>query len=80
MFSCGSGLSLLVLASRAYEGLRLTPMEPWYKVALPRIEVREGRLPIPNEFAIALSRSSLAAAPPKAFVWASSSESRPRYT
>lgn len=31
-------------------------MEPWYKVALPRIEVREGRSFNPNEFAIALEQ------------------------
>ena len=29
-------------------------MEPWYKVATPRKEVREGRSFNPNEFAIAL--------------------------
>src|SRR5262249_31159589 len=29
----------------------LTRMEPWYKVALPRSEVREGRSFNPNEFA-----------------------------
>src|SRR5574337_637669 len=31
-------------------------MEPWYKVALPRKEVREGRSFNPDEFAIALER------------------------
>jgi len=31
-------------------------MEPWYKVALPRAEVREGRSFNPNEFAIALEQ------------------------
>ncbi len=31
-------------------------MEPWYKVALPRVEVREGRSFNPNEFAIALEQ------------------------
>jgi hypothetical protein len=30
-------------------------MEPWYKVANPRKEVREGRAFKPDEFAIALS-------------------------
>lgn len=29
-------------------------MEPWYKVATPRKEVREGRSFNPDEFAIAL--------------------------
>jgi hypothetical protein len=32
------------------------PMEPWYRVALPRAEVREGRSFNPNEFAIALEQ------------------------
>jgi len=31
-------------------------MEPWYKVATPRREVREGRSFNPDEFAIALDR------------------------
>jgi hypothetical protein len=31
-------------------------MEPWYKVALPRAEVREGRSFNPSEFAIALEQ------------------------
>jgi predicted AAA+ superfamily ATPase len=31
-------------------------MEPWYKVALPRAEVREGRSFNPNEFAIVLEQ------------------------
>src|SRR5207249_1711595 len=31
----------------------MAPMEPWYKVALPRTEVREGRSFNPDEFAIA---------------------------
>lgn len=31
-------------------------MEPWYKVAQPRSEVREGRSFNPNEFAIALAQ------------------------
>jgi Protein of unknown function (DUF499) len=31
-------------------------VEPWYKVALPRAEVREGRSFNPNEFAIALEQ------------------------
>ena len=29
-------------------------MEPWYKIATPRKEVREGRSFNPNEFTIAL--------------------------
>jgi hypothetical protein len=32
------------------------PLEPWYKVALPRAEVREGRSFNPDEFAIALEQ------------------------
>jgi hypothetical protein len=35
-------------------------MEPWYKVAMPRKEVREGRSFNPDEFAIALNRWWLA--------------------
>jgi predicted AAA+ superfamily ATPase len=31
-------------------------VEPWYKLALPRAEVREGRSFNPNEFAIALEQ------------------------
>ena len=31
-------------------------MDPWYKVALPRKEVREGRSFNPDEFAIALEQ------------------------
>ena len=31
-------------------------MEPWYKVATPRKEVREGRSFNPDEFAIALEQ------------------------
>lgn len=31
-------------------------MEPWYKVAMPRVEVREGRSFNPDEFAIALEQ------------------------
>lgn len=31
-------------------------MEPWYKVATPRQEVRDGRSFDPNEFAIALEQ------------------------
>jgi predicted AAA+ superfamily ATPase len=31
-------------------------MEPWYKVATPRKEVREGRSFDPNEFAIHLEQ------------------------
>jgi hypothetical protein len=31
-------------------------VEPWYKVAQPRAEVREGRSFNPNEFAIALEQ------------------------
>jgi predicted AAA+ superfamily ATPase len=35
---------------------RVIAMEPWYKVAQPRAEVREGRSLNPNEFAIALEQ------------------------
>ena len=38
-------------------------MEPWYKVALPRVEVREGRSFNPNEFAIALEQVVAGTAP-----------------
>ena len=40
-------------------------MEPWYKVATPRKEVREGRSFNPDEFAIACDRvrGSLPACP-----------------
>lgn len=31
-------------------------MEPWYKIATPRQEVRDGRSFDPNEFAIALEQ------------------------
>jgi hypothetical protein len=31
-------------------------MEPWYKIARPRSEVRDGRSFDPNEFAIALEQ------------------------
>ncbi len=31
-------------------------MEPWYRVATPRAEVREGRSFHPDEFAIALEQ------------------------
>ena len=31
-------------------------LEPWYKIALPREEVREGRSFNPDEFAIALEQ------------------------
>lgn len=31
-------------------------MEPWYKVAMPRKEVREGRSFNPDEFVIALEQ------------------------
>ena len=33
-------------------------MEPWYKNATPRAEVREGRSFNPDEFAIALEQQS----------------------
>ena len=35
-------------------------MEPWYKVATPRPEVRGGRSFDPNEFAIALEPAGFA--------------------
>ncbi len=38
-------------------------MEPWYRVATPRKEVREGRSFNPNEFAIALEQVVAKAAP-----------------
>ena len=38
-------------------------MEPWYKVAAPRKEVREGRSFNPNEFAIALEQVVAGTAP-----------------
>src|SRR5256886_16868107 len=38
-------------------------MEPWYKVATPRKEVREGRSFNPNEFAIALEQVVAGTAP-----------------
>lgn len=38
-------------------------MEPWYKVALPRAEVREGRSFNPDEFAIALEQVVAGTAP-----------------
>ncbi len=38
-------------------------MEPWYKVALPRKEVREGRSFNPDEFAIALEQVVAGSAP-----------------
>src|ERR1700693_4508411 len=38
-------------------------MEPWYKVAIPRKEVREGRSFNPNEFAIALEQVVAGTAP-----------------
>src|SRR3989337_3002954 len=38
-------------------------MEPWYKVVLPRREVREGRSFNPDEFAIALERVVAGTAP-----------------
>ena len=34
-------------------------MDPWYKVAEPQKEVREGRSFDPNEFAIALEAAAL---------------------
>jgi hypothetical protein len=42
--------------------LRLT-MEPWYKVATPRKEVRQGRSFNPDEFAIALEQVVAGTAP-----------------
>src|SRR2546427_11041132 len=38
-------------------------MEPWYKVATPRTEVREGRSFNPDEFAIALEQIVVGTAP-----------------
>jgi predicted AAA+ superfamily ATPase len=38
-------------------------MEPWYKVATPRKEVREGRSFNPDEFAIALEQIVAGVAP-----------------
>ena len=38
-------------------------MEPWYKVATPRKEVREGRSFNPDEFAIALEQVVAGTAP-----------------
>ncbi len=38
-------------------------MDPWYKIALPRREVREGRSFDPNEFAIALEQVVAGTAP-----------------
>jgi len=38
-------------------------MEPWYKVATPRVEVREGRSFNPDEFAIALEQVVAGTAP-----------------
>src|SRR5512136_1436357 len=38
-------------------------MEPWYKVATPRKEVREGRSYNPDEFAIALEQVLAGTAP-----------------
>src|SRR5258708_25826201 len=38
-------------------------MEPWYKVAIPRKEVREGRSFNPDEFAIALEQVVAGRAP-----------------
>lgn len=39
-------------------------MEPWYKVVIPRKEVREGRSFSPDEFAIALEQVVAGTAPP----------------
>jgi len=38
-------------------------MEPWYKVAMPRREVRDGRSFNPDEFAIALEQVVAGIAP-----------------
>jgi len=38
-------------------------MEPWYKVATPRKEVREGRTFNPDEFTIALEQVVAGTAP-----------------
>ena len=38
-------------------------MEPWYKIATPRAEVREGRSFHPDEFAIALEQVVRGTAP-----------------
>jgi hypothetical protein len=38
-------------------------MEPWYKITMPRAEVREGRSFNPDEFAIALEQVGAGKAP-----------------
>ena len=54
-------------------------MEPWYKVATPRKEVREGRSFNPDEFAIALEQV-VAGTEPEAFGFFPAHGSRPDYT
>src|SRR5262249_27377802 len=49
--------------SNACRDRRRMPMEPWYKVATPRKEVREGRSFNPDEFAIALEQVVAGTAP-----------------
>src|SRR5271169_1254180 len=44
-------------------GRRETGMDPWYKHAVPRREVREGRSFSPDEFAIALEQVVAGTAP-----------------
>ena len=51
------------LFSRDAETVGGTGMEPWYKVATPRKEVREGRSFNPDEFAIALEQVVAGTAP-----------------
>src|SRR5262249_48119865 len=49
--------------SNACRDRRRMPMEPWYKIATPRKEVREGRSFNPDEFAIALEQVVAGTAP-----------------
>ncbi len=43
----------------------MTELDPWYKVAMPRKEVREGRSFNPDEFAVAVEQI-VAGAPARA--------------
>jgi len=47
---------LVRLATFHIEFAEITTMDPWYKIATPRKEVREGRSFNPDEFAIALEQ------------------------
>src|SRR5215510_2239098 len=49
--------------SHACRGRRRIAMDPWYKVATPRKEVRDGRSFNPDEFAIALEQVVAGTAP-----------------